>query len=251
MGADIIGWRDCPLQEELQTNGFIGKIKLRTYKDVVETRVPQGEWFDVRLMVHVDGKAEREVTYAEIIEELGAFEHGIDECAGCPLSGGNPVGCYRYVTYPVDKAFEELLFEFFSVEVTDEESVANQLFQDVVSRAPSSGTGWHLRRGSGEGNLARRPMPLTTNWTDRYGNHYVDSAMVCMASFITLDHPALVVAYAFFWTEFLGWVDTKGNNGLNPATGSKTMAELRHVADLIQTAANHTLESGWTIVVDA
>ena len=70
------------------------------------------------------------------------------------VAKGQPVGCYRFVTYPVDAKFEALLFAFFVDEVGRKDSIGAQFFQDVVSKQGTD-TGWHRR---GERALAQGPV---------------------------------------------------------------------------------------------
>jgi len=282
MGADFIGWRNCPLQAELGPQGFLGKLKLRAYKAVIEERVPQDRWETIEVVVRVTGRSDRQLRYGAICSELQAFEQGIPECATCPLAGGKPLGCYRYVTYPVDAITERLLFEFFVEGVKVPGSIADQLYRDVVSCVDEE-SGWYGNRGE-DGALAKLDQPLEHVWASDGEDHHIDSARVMTAAFIPLDETALVVAYALFWVEFFQLVDRKiastglrvegdavelhveGGNPLdaeriaqrvtNSLTlaqeifGSQTLGELRHVAAMIVAAVDGAVEDEWTIVVD-
>jgi hypothetical protein len=282
MGADFIGWRDCRLQAGLGPEGFLGKLKLRSYQDVIEERVPEDRWETVSVVVRVTGRPERQLTYGEICKEIEAFGQGIPECATCPLAGGKPLGCYRYVTYPVDAIAERLLFEFFVAGVEVPDSIADQLFRDIVSRVDEE-AGWYGSRGE-DGGLAELEEPLEHTWGSGPDEQRIDSAQMLAALFISLDDLALVVAYARFWLEFFQFVDRKlegagvkvdgdvleihvdGGHRPDPeriaeqAVGSLalateiaqsgTLTELRHVAELLAASLAGAVEEGWTIVVD-
>lgn len=252
MGADFIGWRNCPLQQQLGAEGFLGKLKLRAYKAVIEERVPQDRWGTVEVVVRVTGRPDRPLSYDTIRTELAELERGIPECAKCPLSSGRPLGCYRYVTYPIDAITERLLFEFFTEGLEEPDSIADQLHRDIVSQVDQE-TGWYEHRGK-DGTLAELEEPLAHLWGDEDEVHRIDSAQVLAAMFVSLEDPALVVAYARFWLELFAFVDRR----LAAATGearteiaeSRTLHELRSVASLLASAVPGAMKEGWTIVVD-
>ena len=247
MGADIIGWRFCPLQRQLEPTGFLSKLKLRAYKAVIEQRVPEAQRGPIKLTVVVNGE-QRQLTYAGIVEDLQSFEAGIPECADCEVGGGTPLGCYRYVTFPVDEAFERVVFDFFVSQVATADSICDQLHRDVVSRVPPSGTAWHLRRGGPQsGGLASLPQPLTHTWGGLLSKKRVDSAQILHACWRTLDQPAAIVAYARFWTELVGFARTRG---VTPQS-SRTMAEILGALPLYVSIAALSLQGRGAILVDA
>jgi hypothetical protein len=102
MGADIVGFIGCPLQNSLGIDGFLGKLKLRAFKRQIEASIPAHQRTQVRIQVQGTNRASQTLNYEGILRELGNFESGIPECANCPLSGGRPVGCYRFIKYPID-----------------------------------------------------------------------------------------------------------------------------------------------------
>lgn len=252
MGADFIGWRNCPLQQELGAEGFLGKLKLRAYKVVIEERVPADRWSTIEVVVRVTGRPDRQLSYDTICSELAEHERGIPECARCPLSSGRPLGCYRYVTYPVDAITERLLFEFFTEGLEEPDSIADQLNRDIVSQVDQQ-TGWYEHRGP-EGTLAELQEPLAYLWGDEDEVHRVDSAQVLAAMFVSLEDPPLVVAYARFWRDFFDFVEARLAAATGEAQGaitnSRTLHELRGVASLLAAAVQGAMKEGWTIVVD-
>lgn len=251
MGADYIGWRNCSLQADLQAAGFLGKLKLRSYRRVLEQQVPDDRREAVELQLVVDrgtGPEERTLTYAGIIDELGAFEAGTDECASCPLSGGGkPVGCYRYVGYPVDAVFERAVFDSFTAQLNDSENIGFQLWADLVSQAQPDNSSWHLRRGAdGDAGpaLAELAEPLTHRWTFDGAENRVDSAMLLSCLFQPLDRPPLVVAFTLFWTQLL--------NGLDPSViaSSRTLQEIASVTEMLLATYQRAVSDGWAVIVD-
>ncbi len=245
MGADFIGWRNCPLQAELGPEGFLGKLKLRAYKAVIEERVPQDRWDAIEVVVRVTGRPERQLKYDAICNELQGFEQGIPECATCPLAGGKPLGCYRYVTYPVDALTERLLFEFFVNGVEVRGSIADQLYRDIVSRVEED-SAWYDNRGE-DGALAELEQPLVHVWQSEGEERRIDSAQVMTALFVPLDEMVMVVAYAQFWVEFFQFVDHDHRKAVADST---TLGELRHVGAMIAAAVEGAVENEWTIMVD-
>jgi hypothetical protein len=202
MGADIVGWRSCPLQKPLGKAAFLQKLKLRSYLQLVESQLPEGERESVKLAVRVGEAPQRELTYAELQRSSEGFKDGIPECATCPVSGGQTLGCYRYVQYPIDQAAEDLLFDFVCVQLGDPKSLVSSLYPAFLARQPRQGTPWHDRRGPGalrDGvplpTLAERPTPQVQDVP------YVDSAQVLSALFFSSDDPQLIQIFARFWRQ--------------------------------------------------
>jgi hypothetical protein len=285
MGADFIGWRSCPLQSELQPEGFLGKLKLRSYKAAIEAQVPEERREGIEVVVRVTGRPERSLRYRSICDEIEAFANGIPECAACPLSGGKPLGCYRYVTYPIDAVAERLLFEFFSQQVAIEDSICAQLYAGIVSQFEDEGTGWHESRGE-NGSFATLDAPLVHVWGKGKNKRRVDSAQLLPALFIPLDSPEAVTVYALFWLELFAFVEARiasagvklGGDALEihitakgkrpraaglakqatsalalvaEMSGSRTLEELRQVKDLLLAVQPAAVDKGWRVVVDA
>lgn len=283
MGADLIGWRDCELQKPLGQSGFLQKLKMKSYLRVIESQVPPEAREKVAITVVVNDR-QRELTYPEIRDQAETFQRGIPACATCPLAGGEQLGCYHYVTYPVDARFEEVAFELFTSQLQTKDSISDQIYRDVVSKQPSSGTGWHTRRGA-QGALARRPHPLVHKWGGLFSKKQVDSAQLLQSLFIPLNHPALVVGYARFWRELVAFADAKlasemkargislqadGTLDLQVAQDQVhdlaqklgndaealrsliegTMGEIRRLSAMMLQLAPKVLDGGWGIVVD-
>ena len=285
MGADLIGWRDCELQRSLGPRGFLGKLKMKSYLRVIEAQVPEPQRESVEVTVVVNDR-ERALTYREIRDEAATFQHGIPACAQCPLSAGQPLGCYHFVTYPVDEAFEELAFELFTSQLPVEDSISDQIYQDIVSKQPRD-TSWHTRRGP-QGALARRPRPLVHSWGGLFSRKKVDSAQLLASLFIPLESPALVVGYARFWHELVAFADARlasemqqrglrmGSDGqleisVTPeqhadpdALAAKmdadiaalerytsgTLDEIRALARMMDAVALRAIGEGWRVIVD-
>lgn len=283
MGADLIGWRNCELQQPLGEAGFLQKLKMKSYLRVIEAQVPEGARESVAITVVVND-TQRELTYPEIREQAETFQRGIPACATCPLSGGEQLGCYHYVTYPVDARFEEVAFEFFTSQLATKDSISDQLYRDIVSKQASSGTGWHTRRGP-QGSLARRAQPLTYSWGGLFSKRKVDSAQLLQSLFIPLHRPALIVGYARFWAELVAFADAKlaqemtargvslqadGRINLEIAEAQiagladklrgdvdamsslieGTFGEIRRLSAMMTMLAPKSIDGGWGIVVD-
>lgn len=278
MGADYIGWRGCALQESLGSDGFLGKLKLRAYKKVLEEQVPPERRDLVKVTVAVTGRGERAIDYPTIVRELGEFERGIPECADCPLAGGSPIGCYRYVSYPIDAVTEELLFDYFLSKVDEHDSIPNQLWRDIVSQVGDD-TGWHEQRGP-DGALAELDAPFEASFEYQGEEHTVDSAQLLASLFLSLEQPPMLVAYALFFKQFGEYVrervglrddgtlqltidgsdspsraeiERRSKAALDEAqriVGARTFGEIDALAPMLLQAAVRCVEEGWKVVVD-
>jgi hypothetical protein len=270
------------LQQPLGPQGFLGKLKMKAYLRAIESQVPEGARDDVKVTVVVND-SQRELTYKEILAQAQQFQAGIPECASCPLSGGDQLGCYHFITYPVDARFEEVAFEFFCSQLTTKDSISDQLYRDIVAKQPL-GSGWHTRRGEGRG-LARRPQPLFHTWGGLFSKKKVDSAQLMSALFIRLEIPALVVGYARFWRELVRFADQKldaemKQRGISIAQDGQinvqvaesqlanlagqlggaadamsslihgTFGEVRRMSAMMQVLAPASLNQGWKVIVD-
>src|SRR5262249_4998197 len=145
----------------------------------------------------------------------------------------------------IDEAAEQLVFDFFvqPSQLGTKDSICDQLYRDIVSRVPSSGTGWHTKRG-GRGMLAARPTPLTHRWGGMLSKQTIDSAQLLASLFIALDSLPLVVAYARFWTELVAFAQERG---IGPET-SRTIAEWFRLAQLVLLVVAVAPDGGQVIV---
>ena len=283
MGADLVGWRNYELQQPLGESAFLQKLKMKSYLRVIETQVPPEARANVALTVVIND-TQRELTYAQIRDAAETFQRGIPACATCPLSGGEQLGCYQYVTYPVDARFEEVAFEFFTSGLATKDSIQDQIYRDIVSKQPAAGSSWHTQRGP-QGRFARRPQPLTYSWGGLFSKKKVDSAQLLGALFIPLKIPALVVGYARFWRELVAFADAKLMHemksrgislgpdgqvnlevaehqvaGLAQKLGQDaaamssllegTFGEIRRVAAMMTVIAPKSVDGSWGVIVD-
>jgi hypothetical protein len=283
MGADVIGWRDCPLQKPLGTAGFLGKLKMTAYLRAIEAQVPADERAGVQVTVVVNDR-QRSLSYEDIREQAETFQAGIPDCATCPLAAGRQLGCYHFVTYPVDATFEETAFEMFASQLATKDSISDQIYRDITSRVPAQGTAWHTNRGP-NGRFARRAAPLVHTWGGLLSKKRVDSAQLLASLFIPLEVPALVVGYARFWRELVAFadgklraemtrrgigVDASGQvtlqvseaqvGGLADKLGADvaaleayergTLGEIRKLAAMMSVVAPRSVDSGWRVIVD-
>lgn len=246
MGADVIGWRNCELQATLGTTGFLGKLKLKMYRAAIEARVPPEKRAAIKVNVAVTNRALRVLTHAQIVEELQAFEQGIPECASCPIGGGPPVGCYRYVTYPVDGPFEQVLFDFFVEQLKTPDSIGDQIYRDVVSKQPANGSPWHVQRGAAEkGGLCTLGSPLVHTSGGFFSKRRVDSAQMLASLFVTLEHPAAVVGYGRFFKELVDFGKSRGAAGQ-----SVTLREIEQLVPLYLATSAYALNANGFVLVD-
>ncbi|HSO32022.1 MAG TPA: hypothetical protein VLT33_05885 [Labilithrix sp.] len=216
------------------------------YRAAIEAQVPAEKRAELRVTVSGTNRASQELTYGQIVRELEAFEEGIPECSSCPVGGGRPLGCYRYVTYPVDGAFEQLLFDFFVEQLKTPDSIGDQIYRDVVSKQPAQGSSWHLQRGAAEkGGLATLGRPLVHTWGGFFSRRSVDSAQMLASLFMTIEHPAAVVGYGLFLAELVEFGKSRG-----VTKQSATFQEVEHLVPLYLATAPYALEGNGFVLVD-
>ncbi|UJR80642.1 PTS sugar transporter subunit IIA [Sandaracinus amylolyticus] len=248
MGADLIGWRDCGLQRGLGPQGFLGKLKMRAYQTAIEAQVPPDARATVRIQLLVnrpEGPVQRELGYEQIRAEVASFAAGVPACASCPLGGGAPLGCYRYVTYPVDAASERALFDLFAREVATHGSIAQRFHEAVLARLPASGTGWHTRRGGDvrSGSLAELPAPLEHRWGGLFSRKRLDSAQILVA----LMNPGRDATSLHLHAELHARIAAHASE---QRVQGRSIAELAQLAPFYRALAQEAAR-GWSIVVDS
>ncbi|MFT3712428.1 MAG: hypothetical protein QM817_32675 [Archangium sp.] len=247
MGADYIGFIGCELQAPLGIDGFLRMLKLRAYRAAVESQVPPEKRAAVQITVSVNG-VERDLTYADIINTLGTFDAGCPSCAGCVVGQGKPVGCYRFVTYPVDAKFESLLFDFFVSDVDRAGSIGSQFFDDVVSKQGTE-TGWHRRgeRALAQGQLQKRGGLFTRK--------KFDSAQLLATFFLPsaatqrlppVQRFALLVAYSRLVREFVEFARKTTPPGI-----SRTLDEVDALQAMVLGVVASSTNGGGTLYVDS
>ena len=162
MGADVVGWRACPLQQREGEDGFFQKVKLVAYKRHAERTLPEPQRATVPIKIKVTGQPVQVLSYQAIAEAVHGFEAGIPECASCPLSENRPLGCYRYVSYPVPAELEESLTEFAERELERDDSPLRALVEQYLEddQLCALSDGFRNNRGEATGYLASRPEPL-------------------------------------------------------------------------------------------
>jgi hypothetical protein len=247
MGADFVGYIGCELQAPLGLEGFLRMLKLRAYRAAVESQVPPEKRAAVEITISVNGQ-ERQLTYAGIVESLGAFDRGCPSCAGCLVGQGQPVGCYRFVTYPVDAKFEALLFDFFVEELGRKDSIGSQFLQDVVS-TQGTDTAWHER---GQGNLAQGAVRKHGGFFSRTK---FDSAQLLAAFFLpsaaTARMPdaskfALLVGFSRLFTDFVAFA-----RRTTPPGASRTLDEVAALQPMVLGVVASAANGGGTLFVDS
>jgi hypothetical protein len=230
------------MQSSLGPEGFLRALKLRAYKAAAE-RLPADALSELLVRVHAPGRGEQVWTYQALCEELERVCEGVPECETCPISQGGRLGCYRYVSYPLDEHFERLLFTYFSEQMTLRNSACEQLYRDVISAMPRHGLVWHTLRGADTpGALAELDAPLR-----HAADPYFDSAQLCAALFTAEPPLPLLVVQTLFWGEFAGYVRARVEN----PTDSKTLGEVLLLPAFYQALAVSALKEGGAVLVDA
>jgi hypothetical protein len=96
------------------------------------------------------------MSLSEIVEQLGDFVQGIPDCHACLVSHGETLGCYRYVTYPIDEVAEEALFQFVVEGAARDGEPARWLVDEVITALAEAPL-----------ELARGPRPRDDPGTNR------------------------------------------------------------------------------------
>jgi hypothetical protein len=201
MGADILGWRACPLQQELGDDGFFDKLRLLGYKRGADSVLPAGQRENVPVTIRTSGEPVRTMTYGDLVVALGDFPVGIPECPACPLSEGRPIGCGRYLAFPIPASIEESLTAFARPELRDPQgslfALVTRYLDDERHRALSDG--FRRRRGAAAGYLAARPRPLAIDVDGRPEIDSADLLTVLIAPFFEGDALALAASVLEAW----------------------------------------------------
>lgn len=244
MGADIVGWISCPLQANMKRKDFFWKIKLLAAKTSIEKSFAEGLRADIEVKLLDADRRLHALSYAAITSELGDFAAGIPECATCPVSEGKTLGCNRYIPYPIDEQFERLVFEYFVSQFLISGSICNQIYQDIVSHFPSSGTPWHIKRGSADA-LALIAQPLLYEWGAPFSKRSLDSAQVLGSLFISLESPTLVVSYSKLFMHILDYAEERS------VKHTPTLDALREALSMYVQMVPLALNEDGTIMTDS
>ena len=238
MGADMIGWRNCQLQQQLGMDEFLWRLKLSSMKHAVIQQVPEQQRFAVQITLQRLNRDTRNYSFQDILDDLGDFENGIPECAQCPISSGRTIGCYRYITYPIDAEFERILFEFFLSQFQIDGSACNQIYSNIISHIPADNY-WQSQRGQ-NGSLATLPKSLE----HKFGGKQVDSSQVLSGILLPLDSPGMIAVYGTFWVDFVGFCRD------HQKAPSRTLEEVYDMLHMFIPMIEIALNEGGTILVD-
>jgi len=264
MGADYFAIIGCPLQSKLTPAGFCARIKMRVQLDGLEQRRSEIEQAAGRKLEDITfnrggtNNPATKLTYGEM-RAMADEVAGIPECATCKVSGGKSLGCYRYVTYPVDAATEALLLEYFALlldqprpqdlvgsDPAGKKYTAADLLLQLVIEPLKGDTSWHRQRGPAQqGGLAELAEPVTRALASR-GGKQLDSAQVLHAAFTPIDGALALQLLAHFHRGFVQWASERPE-----AARSRTFGELRELGGLLLAAAQALKTGPVEVVVDA
>lgn len=221
---------------------------MRGYRAAIEAQVPPAQRAAVTIQVVVsrpEGPVQRALSFDEIREAAEIIERGIPDCETCPLSGGRPVGCYRYVSYPVDAVTEQTVFALFEAEVGQRGSVCERAYEARLARMPRKGTGWHERRGldANAGSLAELPAPLVHTWGGLFAKKYVDTAQILAVLVAPPQEPAFLALHAELHARIASFASERN-------VSSRGLSELSQLAEFYEVIATRSRE-GYRILVDA
>ncbi|NOK38859.1 hypothetical protein HMI49_37300 [Corallococcus exercitus] len=242
MGADVVGFRGCALQNELGEAGFLRKLKLKAYKDAADAAVPPERKPKLKLNIRIGDTPPVSMAYPDLEQEAEAFTRRVSGCEDCPITEGAPVGCYAYVSYPIDAPAEELLFEVVVRGLESPGSVGHRFHQEIMGRFEPPPAEWVERRGEAQGALCVLEHPLEHSWHEGGEVRRLTSADVLWALFATLDDARGISLVA----ELLSEVGRVARERQAAATG--TLPELVRMGDLAR--ALSTVPGGRLVIVD-
>ncbi|MBK8258007.1 MAG: hypothetical protein IPK82_35745 [Polyangiaceae bacterium] len=181
------------------------------------------------------------MSYSAMVEVLGAFPQGISECASCPVSGGRPIGCYAYVSYPIDEAAETCVFKVVLDGLSIPGSPGSRFYHDTVNRIQRT-SDWVERRGAVPGSLCTLAEPLTYAWVENGEERLLNSADLLAALFVSLESPHDLDTLSALLLEV-------SKRALSEGTPTGTLAELVEMGTLVAllnqtTADKHLLVEG-------
>lgn len=226
MGADIVAFRGCALQSRLGELGFLRKLKLRAYKDAADRAAPAERRPKLKIVARIGAEPPVTFTYAELAQEVDDLSAGAAECATCPLSGGAPIGCYSYVSYPIEAAVEEALFSVVVRGLSIPGSAAERFVRRVVLPFSNPPSDWLVRRGSEKGSLCLLPAPLEHEWLDQGRARRVSSAELLRAVLAPLHEPSDMRLLAELLTDVAGAASEAG-------ASPEAVLEVRRMAELL------------------
>ena len=201
MSADFIAWKNCEVQRSLDLEGFLDGLQQLRLKKSAETELTTEKLVTTKIRLKSNVSGTTETTYAVLSARCLAFLNSVRGCKLCPHASDVAVGCARSVSYPLDAAFEEALFAYFSRELRDEKSPSRWLLENFVANVPSSSE-WHERRGNVKNSLAVLSKPLTISCLVNEEVISVDSAQLLDTLFSSTSAEDLPWIGAF-WRGFL------------------------------------------------
>jgi hypothetical protein len=241
-GIDLVGWRSCEQQKELGTGRFPLTVAQMAMQVALAPNVPE-HIPDLSAAVSADRKRQI-LQYRQIREGAAAFARGTPECKSCPISGGNPYGCYTFIRRPIDEIAERTLFEFFVDQLGDDSSVCSNLYRDLISKQPESGTPWHTDRGP-NGEYAVMATPLEHKWGFFLRRKRVDTAQILAAMFFTQKRVGLIAVFARFWREFMLFARGRGV----PVGSSTTLMDFGALEALYRRVDEHAAQEASVAII--
>jgi hypothetical protein len=255
MGCDYLAAIGCPLQQQLGDD-FLPAVKLLGMAQHLEAQRAALERQSGKPLESIAVRVgATTATVGEVRAKTARVEGGIPACPTCPVSGGEPLGCYRYVTYPVDVELEEVALEFFvetierptapyaiATDPTGRKLTAAALVLDHVIAELPARSPWHDRRGpASEGGLATRKQPVVRELPSR--GRKLDSASVLAAMFQPIDGDLALQLYAYL---FEGVVQFAVSRNVH----SRSLAEVEQAARLLRRAERAAKAQPVAMVVD-
>lgn len=214
MGIDVVGWNGCGEGAIESPDDLVDFLKLLAYKRTVDSNVPEAQRKDVTISAE-----DERMTYGELADALADVESRAGSCRHC---FADDAACYAFVSYPIDAACEELLFDYFTSSLATAGSPAEQIYRDYLTGETAES--W-LDVRSGDDRLLERGEPLRMEAAGDGGA--VDSTQILEVLFSSIASVEEVTAFGLFWNGFAAFAESRG-------TTSRSVAEVLRLAPLFR-----------------
>jgi hypothetical protein len=214
VGIDVVGWNGCRDGAIESPDDLVDFLKLLAHKRAVDSTVPEAQRKDVTISAE-----DERMSYGELAEALADVESQAGSCRDC---FAEDAACYAFVSYPIDTACEELLFDYFTSSLATDDSPADQIYRDYLTGETAES--W-LDVRSGDDRLLERGEPLRTQ-AARDGRP-IDSTQILAVLFSSVGTIEDVTAFGVFWNGFAAFAQSRG-------TTSRSVSEVLRLAPLFR-----------------
>ena len=196
MGVDVISWHGCHVQQQMRPEEFCRWQKSRAICESVRQTVPMPPGNLTLKIPDLSGRVKK-VTYSELTADIAALAAQATDCEDCFPQGGGSFS-YAYVNYPLDDTAEKALFDVFTEQLGEPNSMASQLLEDYITAGQFGGQAmWAADRGEDGGLLQLRSALLTS-----VGSRRITSTEVLDVVFRNAEGIEQLTAAGAFMLEF-------------------------------------------------